>query len=502
MHRRFNVLYVPLCLLLLQLAKVSAHQAAATNLCSILASLLPKDRVALPRDAAYGTSTASYAYANQQSQRPACIIQPFNAAEVSLTINALRKATNVPFAIRSGGHATNRGFSNIDGGVVVDLTSIDAVQILKDGVTVSVGTGATWGDVYSVLDARRRSLNGGRASNVGVGGFLSGGGIGFFALRHGFGCDAVVNAEVVLSNGDIVNANEKSHRDLFIALKGGQSNFGIVTRWEVTTIPQGNIWGGSVVYPSTTTDVQLEAFTRWKSDSLIEFDTASSVEQSHVYIGSLKQWLVASLLFYAEPRPFPNNLIPFTEIQPQLSTSLRITNITDIAKEIQSQSTPNQYTVFATTTVQISPTILKEVHALWKSAVGQMSRNNATITSSLTLQSIPAPPSHPSRVNSLGFDRSSTPQKDLVLILCSSFWSDPKVAPQVEKAVKDFIGEVERVAKKKGVWNKFQYENYAAARFQDPLRSTGKLEDMRRVAKAYDVAGMFQRQAVGGWKLY
>ncbi len=179
---------------------------------------------------------------------------------------ALRKAPKTPFAIRSGGHATNKGFSNIDGGVTLDLTSINAVKLLRDGVTVSAGTGAEWvdgipcsGSSEQVVEWRPRIYHWHK------GGFLSGvmwnrslgfpalyslgfevqvtngisgnaGGIGLFALKYGFGCDAVVNMEVVLSSGEVVNANSTSSSDLFVALKGGQNNFGIVTRWDITTI--------------------------------------------------------------------------------------------------------------------------------------------------------------------------------------------------------------------------------------------------------------------------
>ncbi|RYP10560.1 hypothetical protein DL765_008064 [Monosporascus sp. GIB2] len=398
----------------------------------------------------------------------------------------------------SGGHGTNHGYSNIDGGVTLDLTSLNNVDVLENGVTVSVGTGASWGDVYLVLDAHNRSLNGGRASDVGVGGFLSGGGIGFFALQHGFGCDAVVNMEVVLSNGDIVDANATSNSALFRALKGGQNNFGIVTRWDITTIPKGEFWGGSLVYPSSTTAEQLEVFANWKTPE--NFDPSSSVEQSHVYIGSLQEFLVSNSVFYTKPLAFPDNLKNYTNIQPLISSTLRISNATDFANEIQSFSTPNQNTIFATTTLRSSPTILKKVHAIWQASVEQLSRN-ATITSSLTLQSIPAPPSDISRANSLGFDPSSTPEKDLILVLLSNFWEDPNVGEDVHNSAARFICDVDFVAKEEGVAHKFRYPNYAAAGFQHPLQSTGQLDSLRKVASQYDPIRMFQRQVIGGWKL-
>ncbi|OAQ59558.2 FAD binding domain-containing protein [Pochonia chlamydosporia 170] len=465
--------------IILSLITIHCCVAAPSRICADISSRLP-GKVTYPGDKAYNISEKSYAYANQQTQQPSCIVQPTTTEDVATAVKLLKKAPQVSFAVRSGGHATNRGFSNIDGGVTLDLTAINSVNIQADGVTVSVGTGASWGDVYLVLDAAKRSLNGGRASGVGVGGFLTGGGIGFFALKNGFGCDAVTNVEIVLPNGSIINANAKSHRDLFVAIKGGANNFGIVTRWDIKTISKGKIWGGGVIYPNATVPAQLDAFTKWKNPA--NFDSASSVEQSYVYIGSMKQWLVSNSLIYTEPVAYPKDLKVFTDIQPQIANTLRFSNVTDFADEIQSQSTPDQYTIFATTTVKISPTILTKVHALWQASVARMAANNATITSSLTLQSIPAPPSDPSRANSLGFNPSSTPQKDLVLVLCSSFWADPAVGTQVKTAVAGFINDAEYAARKEGVLQNFKYPNYAAADFQNPLKSNGVRDRLRVVA--------------------
>jgi hypothetical protein len=45
--------------------------------------------------------------------------------------------------------------------------------------------------------------------------------------------------EVVLASGKIVNANATSHPELFSTLKGGQNNFGVVTRFDIIAFPQG-----------------------------------------------------------------------------------------------------------------------------------------------------------------------------------------------------------------------------------------------------------------------
>jgi FAD/FMN-containing dehydrogenase len=88
------------------------------------------------------------------------------------------------------------GFANINGGVTIDMTALSSVKINDDHTVVSIGSGATWLDVYTYLDALGLSVAGGRNGAVGVGGLMLGGGISYFAPRVGWACDNVANFEV------------------------------------------------------------------------------------------------------------------------------------------------------------------------------------------------------------------------------------------------------------------------------------------------------------------
>jgi FAD/FMN-containing dehydrogenase len=125
--------------------------------------------------------------------------------------------------------------------VVIDLTHLNATEYNPETKVASVGTGARWGEVYAELQEHEVGVTGGRQSPVGVGGLTLGGGVGWTTPRTGFGCDSVVNYEVVLANGEIVNANASCHADLWRALKGGSSNFGMVTKFDIDTFPARNI---------------------------------------------------------------------------------------------------------------------------------------------------------------------------------------------------------------------------------------------------------------------
>lgn len=84
------------------------------------------------------------------------------------------------FAVKSGGHGMNRGASNIEDGVLIDLGRMNKLDVSEDEATVSIGTGARWGDVYLALQERGLVVVGGRVASVGVGGLILGG-----TLIHG-----------------------------------------------------------------------------------------------------------------------------------------------------------------------------------------------------------------------------------------------------------------------------------------------------------------------------
>ena len=66
--------------------------------------------------------------------------------------------------------------------------------------------------------------------------------------------------EVVLADGSIVNAIPFQRRELFRALNGGSSSFEVVTRFDLMTCFQGQLWGGFIGYPSSTVPRILSAF--------------------------------------------------------------------------------------------------------------------------------------------------------------------------------------------------------------------------------------------------
>ena len=88
------------------------------------------------------------------------------------------------------------GASNIENGVTIDLSLLKAVIVNAAAGTATVLPGARWGDVYAELDKHNLAVVGGRASSVGSGGLVIGGGNSFYTARKGLVCDNVAEFEV------------------------------------------------------------------------------------------------------------------------------------------------------------------------------------------------------------------------------------------------------------------------------------------------------------------
>jgi hypothetical protein len=211
--------------------------------CDALISANLSHIVHFPSSSSY-PSLVQGSWTKNTQRSPFCFAVPNTATEVSQIVLALqsagRGAGNSHIAIRSGGHGSDSQNSITDG-IILDLTHLNATTYDATTKVASIGTGARWGNVYSDVQKHGVSVTGGRQSVVGVGGLTLGGGVGWTTPRTGFACDNVVNFEVVLASGEVVNANAFHHADLWRALKGGSSNFGIVTRFDIDTFPANNI---------------------------------------------------------------------------------------------------------------------------------------------------------------------------------------------------------------------------------------------------------------------
>ncbi|KAF1956090.1 FAD-binding domain-containing protein [Byssothecium circinans] len=472
--------------------------------CEELLQSVLGEKVSLRGSDTYISSVNSYYYRSAR-QKPACVISPTSSEDVAAAIKVLVQYPDTKFAIRSGGHSPHPEVSNTDHGVTIDLSGLNSIEKSNESDDIyRVGAGTNWGAVYKLLDGVGRSALGSRELKVGVGGLSLGnyadfianygtsGGLSFFAPQRGWACDSVVNFEVVLASGEIVQANAKSHPDLFAAMKGSRSNFGIVTRMDIVTHLQGNFWGGAIMYTIDTEDAQLDAFHDLKSGN---YDPYAQVELSFLYVGAAQSFFVSNNLWYLQDVESPRAFQRFANIQPQITNTMRKCNSTGFATELWDAQPKDQYAVYVTTTFRLSPTIMKKINTVWHSASQTLS-SVPNILSVITYQQ--CPPIVETSTNALGFAQGSTPNEDLIIFIASLYWASDEDSEMVRTLAKNFMEEIEAAATEEGVLHPFKYVNYAAT-WQDPLKSYGvaSLEKLEHAAHKYDPNGLFQKQALG-----
>jgi FAD/FMN-containing dehydrogenase len=182
-------------------------------------------------------------------RRPVAIVRVADAADATRVVSLARE-TGLELAVRSGGHsAAGHGVS--DGGIVLDLSYMRALEIDAERRTAWAETGLTAGAYTTAAGAHGLATGFGDAPSVGIGGLTLGGGVGLLVRKHGLTIDDLLAAEVVTADGEIVRADAESHPDLFWAIRGGGGNFGVATRFQFRLHEVGTIVGGMLVLPAT-----------------------------------------------------------------------------------------------------------------------------------------------------------------------------------------------------------------------------------------------------------
>jgi FAD/FMN-containing dehydrogenase len=186
-------------------------------------------------------------YNGMIDKRPALIVRCSSVNDVVATVNFVRDH-NVPFSIRGGGHH-GAGFSSIDDGLMLDLSLMKGVEVDPIGRTVRVAGGSIWSEVDQATYEHGFATPSGIMSITGVGGLTLGGGVGHLSRKFGLTVDNLLEADVVLANGEVVTTNATSLPDLFWALRGGGGNFGVVTSFTFRLHEVKDVIAGPTFWP-------------------------------------------------------------------------------------------------------------------------------------------------------------------------------------------------------------------------------------------------------------
>jgi FAD/FMN-containing dehydrogenase len=218
---------------------LSLLRPVSANTCSQIGALNVSE-VKLSQSSEYSDEQNNYWSMGCSALKPSCILYPTSASEVATIIQILND-NNETFALKSGGHNPNEGFSSIQSGPLISTKQLNEVTFDPASMTVRVGPGNDWEDVHKALEGTNVTVVGGRIGEVGVGGYVVGGGLSFLSTQYGWAANNIVSFEVVLANATIVTASNTTHPDLYRALKGGGNNFGVVTAYNMIAHPMGQV---------------------------------------------------------------------------------------------------------------------------------------------------------------------------------------------------------------------------------------------------------------------
>ncbi|KAF3764432.1 FAD-binding domain-containing protein [Cryphonectria parasitica EP155] len=431
------------------------------------------------------------------------LVLPRTTEEVSLAVKALVGTPDCQFAIRSGGHMCSPGASGIENGIGIDLGLLAKITYDAETKLASVQPAPRWLDVYKTLEKDGVMVAGGREGLVGVGGLLLGGGLSNHTCRVGLACDQVVNYEVVLADGSIVNANETTNEDLFRALKGGGNNFGIVTRFDIQTFPACDVWDGMLYHPKTETPAVIDALV-----NLVDHLKTTDEPSEHYlgvwrYIPEARDISLFSILTQLDGAESTEPLKEFLSI-PRHQGNMQKWSIAAKTTAFTVQS--NQHSIWLSTCFKNDRRIARKAISTYEELIDHIKEKHipsGEFEAMHVLQALPTSSTRLSPIlkgNMLGLERLAGE----AVILTVTWIHVPtwELAQAIFPKYKALLDELDAYAESLGGSVEFRYANYCD-RSQNPLATYGQenIRKMREASKKYDPTGVFQTRVPGGFKI-
>jgi FAD binding domain/Berberine and berberine like len=214
--------------------------------------------VILPDSPQYESVTKP-AWVQYESVRPQAVVRCRTPTDVAEAI-ALARRLGWELAARGGGHCfAGRSATR---GLVIDLSAMSSV-VTSDGIATA-GAGARLGEIEERLAADALAIPAGSCPAVGIAGLTLGGGLGILGRTYGLTSDQLVQAQVVLADGRVVECDERQDDNLFWALRGaGAGQFGVVTSFAFRTLPAPALTCFKLVWPHERATGLLEAWQSW-----------------------------------------------------------------------------------------------------------------------------------------------------------------------------------------------------------------------------------------------
>jgi FAD/FMN-containing dehydrogenase len=195
----------------------------------------------------HGWDAARQAFNLLIDQRPAAIALPADEADVVAAVRFAREHGLQVAPQRTGHNAAPLGA--LDEALLLKTDRMQGVEIDATARRARVRAGAKWEHVVPRASELGLAALHGSTPDVGVIGYSLGGGMGWYARKHGLASNSVSAIELVTAEGEVVRVDHRERPDLFWALRGGGANFGVVTAIEFELRPVSEVYAGALFFP-------------------------------------------------------------------------------------------------------------------------------------------------------------------------------------------------------------------------------------------------------------
>jgi FAD binding domain/Berberine and berberine like len=210
-------------------------------------------------DAAWPAATAAFDLT--LTQEPAVVAMPATDDDVVAIVDFARDH-GLQVAPQRTGHNANP-LGPLDDTVLLRTDRLQGVSLDLDRRVARVRAGARWEDVVpAASDAGLAALHG-STPDVSVPGYALGGGVGWYARKHGLCANSIAAIELVTADGRLRRVDRDHDPDLFWALRGGGGNFGVVTALEVELLPIREVYAGVLFFDWARASEVLGTWLQW-----------------------------------------------------------------------------------------------------------------------------------------------------------------------------------------------------------------------------------------------
>jgi FAD/FMN-containing dehydrogenase len=193
--------------------------------------------------------------------RPAMVATPARAEDIRQIVLFAREQ-GLRVVVQGTGHnATPLG--DLSDAVLVRTCDMRGVEIDAVRRVARVEAGAVWADVTAPASEHGLAALAGSAPDVGVVGYVVGGGLGWLGRRYGLACERVLAFDVVTADGRLVRCDRVSEPDLFWALRGGGGSYAAIVGLEMELIPVPAVTAGMMLFDWERAREVLQAWREW-----------------------------------------------------------------------------------------------------------------------------------------------------------------------------------------------------------------------------------------------